>query len=194
MSEPFAFLDDGREKSDSGIAWLPLIMSAVALIGFISLPIIKIYKTEYAIVEPPIPEADPPVIVQAGVDAPPLGDEVSALEAFDVDATLSGLGDSMTRRVISAEPRLIERRVTRRAVTGITSEQNRRDLPRETPEVTEFSSLKGTPPSRKIVVEAGDTLYGISRRTGTPIEVLAGVNQLTSHDLKIGQVLRIPTR
>lgn len=42
-------------------------------------------------------------------------------------------------------------------------------------------------------VQRGDTLYGISKQFGVPIETIKKTNNLTSDNLMIGQVLRIPT-
>lgn len=42
-------------------------------------------------------------------------------------------------------------------------------------------------------VQRGDTLYGISKQFGVPIETIKKTNNLTSNNLMIGQVLKIPT-
>lgn len=42
-------------------------------------------------------------------------------------------------------------------------------------------------------VQRGDTLYGISKQFGVPIETIKKTNNLASDTLMIGQVLRIPT-
>ncbi|WP_224006346.1 peptidoglycan DD-metalloendopeptidase family protein [Aureimonas sp. SA4125] len=46
--------------------------------------------------------------------------------------------------------------------------------------------------SASIVVESGDSLMGISRRTGVSVTDLKAANNLTSGDIKIGQKLRLP--
>ncbi|GGD22577.1 lipoprotein [Aureimonas glaciei] len=43
-----------------------------------------------------------------------------------------------------------------------------------------------------IVVESGDSLMGISRRTGVSVADLKAANNLTSGDIRIGQKLRLP--
>mgnify|MGYP002508849246 CR=1 FL=1 len=43
------------------------------------------------------------------------------------------------------------------------------------------------------VVRAGDTLWRLSQRYGTTVAELKRLNNLTSDDLNIGQVLKIPT-
>ena len=46
--------------------------------------------------------------------------------------------------------------------------------------------------SWEYTVRAGDTLWLISRRFGTTVDAIKGLNGLTSDVLNIGQVLRIP--
>ncbi len=43
-------------------------------------------------------------------------------------------------------------------------------------------------------VEFGDTLYSIARKYNTTVNVLKEINNLTSNNLSIGQILKIPTR
>lgn len=43
------------------------------------------------------------------------------------------------------------------------------------------------------VVQRGDTLYSIAARLGTTVNELKNINNLTSNNLSIGQILRIPT-
>lgn len=43
------------------------------------------------------------------------------------------------------------------------------------------------------VVQRGDTLYSIAQRLGTTVNELKNINNLTSNNLSIGQILRIPT-
>lgn len=42
-------------------------------------------------------------------------------------------------------------------------------------------------------VQKGDTLYSLARRYGTTVETLMKLNNLRTPDLRIGQVLRLPT-
>lgn len=46
---------------------------------------------------------------------------------------------------------------------------------------------------RNYIVQKGDTLYGISRQFGIPVETIKRQNNLTSNTLSIGQRLQIPT-
>ena len=41
-------------------------------------------------------------------------------------------------------------------------------------------------------VESGDSLYAIAEKLGTTVDELMALNDLTSNDLSVGQVLRIP--
>jgi murein DD-endopeptidase MepM/ murein hydrolase activator NlpD len=43
-----------------------------------------------------------------------------------------------------------------------------------------------------IVVESGDSLMGISRRTGVPVAALREANGLTDDNIRIGQTLKVP--
>lgn len=43
------------------------------------------------------------------------------------------------------------------------------------------------------IVQKGDTLYSIANKLGTTVQELKTLNNLTSNNLSIGQVLRIPT-
>ena len=60
--------------------------------------------------------------------------------------------------------------------------------------------LKGKQPKRVRVnsgitfhiVEKGDTLYSLSKRYNTTVDVIKGLNNLNSNDLAIGQELKIP--
>jgi LysM repeat protein len=42
------------------------------------------------------------------------------------------------------------------------------------------------------VVESGDSLYAIAEKLGTTVDELRALNDLTSNDLSVGQVLRVP--
>lgn len=42
------------------------------------------------------------------------------------------------------------------------------------------------------IVQRGDTLYGISKQFGVPIETIKRVNNLTSNNISINQELKIP--
>ncbi|WP_138417238.1 LysM peptidoglycan-binding domain-containing protein [Aquibacillus sediminis] len=42
-------------------------------------------------------------------------------------------------------------------------------------------------------VSAGDTLYGIAKRTGTTVDAIKQANQLSSNVIQVGQTLTIPT-
>lgn len=58
--------------------------------------------------------------------------------------------------------------------------------------------IEGTPAQvnrtsgKTYTVESGDSLYAIAQRLGTTVEELMAVNDLTSTDLAVGQVLKIP--
>ena len=46
---------------------------------------------------------------------------------------------------------------------------------------------------KNYTVQKGDTLYGISKQFGIPIETIKKVNNLTNNTISIGQNLQIPT-
>ena len=46
---------------------------------------------------------------------------------------------------------------------------------------------------RNYTVQKGDTLYGISKQFGIPVETIKRVNSLTSNTINVGQTLQIPT-
>ena len=43
------------------------------------------------------------------------------------------------------------------------------------------------------IVQKGDTLYGISRQFGIPVETIKRENNLTNNTISVGQELKIPT-
>lgn len=64
--------------------------------------------------------------------------------------------------------------------------------------VANYIGVPYTPPEGLItntyIVQKGDSLYSIANKLGTTVEELKKENNLTSNTLKIGQVLRIPTK
>ncbi len=56
---------------------------------------------------------------------------------------------------------------------------------------TMMGELK-SPPGQTYRVESGDTLEGISRKFGVKVEDLKQYNKLQTHQIQIGQVLKIP--
>ena len=53
-------------------------------------------------------------------------------------------------------------------------------------------TLTGSHPPSYHVVQKGDTLYGISRKYGVPVETLKSLNRLRSDSVLTGTVLRLP--
>lgn len=49
-----------------------------------------------------------------------------------------------------------------------------------------------TPSGDTYTVQSGDSLYAIAEKLGTTVDELTALNDLTSNDLSVGQVLRIP--
>ena len=45
---------------------------------------------------------------------------------------------------------------------------------------------------RNYIVQKGDTLYGISRQFGIPVETIKRENNLTNNTISVGQELKIP--
>lgn len=64
--------------------------------------------------------------------------------------------------------------------------------------VMDYKGLTYTPPegyiSNTYVVQKGDSLYSIARKLNTTVDELKRLNNLTSNNLSIGQVLRIPSK
>lgn len=64
--------------------------------------------------------------------------------------------------------------------------------------VANYIGVPYTPPEDLItntyVVQKGDTLYSIANKLGTTVSELKKENNLTSNTLKIGEVLRVPTK
>lgn len=64
------------------------------------------------------------------------------------------------------------------------------------PDPTASIPVIPNPPSTPIVntykVQSGDSLYSIARRFNTTVDTLKSLNNLTSNNLSIGQVLKIP--
>lgn len=62
----------------------------------------------------------------------------------------------------------------------------------------DYKGLTYTPPegyiSNTYVVQKGDSLYSIARKLNTTIDELKRLNNLTSNNLSVGQVLRIPSK
>jgi LysM repeat protein len=59
--------------------------------------------------------------------------------------------------------------------------------------------IEGMPTARAVApsgdtytVESGDSLYAIAEKLGTTVDELMALNDLTSNDLAVGQVLRVP--
>jgi len=63
--------------------------------------------------------------------------------------------------------------------------------------VLDYKGLPYTPPegyiSNTYIVQKGDSLYSIARKLGTTVNELKSLNNLTSNNLSIGQILKIPT-
>lgn len=65
--------------------------------------------------------------------------------------------------------------------------------------VANYAGVNYTPPGgssvgeNQYVVQRGDTLYSIARRFDTTVDELKRLNQLTSNNLSVGQVLTLPT-
>lgn len=64
--------------------------------------------------------------------------------------------------------------------------------------VMDYKGLTYTPPegyiSNTYVVQKGDSLYSIARKLNTTVDELKRLNNLTSNNLSVGQVLRIPSK
>ena len=68
-------------------------------------------------------------------------------------------------------------------------------LPANLPEplIIEGVPTRAVPPSGDTyTVESGDSLYAIAEKLGTTVDELMALNDLTSNDLSVGQVLRVP--
>ncbi len=87
---------------------------------------------------------------------------------------------------------------------GESSSYSRRD-PGKIPTATLPANLpdpliiEGIPTARPLApsgdtytVESGDSLYAIAEKLGTTVDELVALNDLTSNDLSVGQVLRVP--
>jgi len=63
--------------------------------------------------------------------------------------------------------------------------------------VLDYKGLPYTPPegyiSNTYTVQSGDSLYSIARKLGTTVGELKSLNNLTSNNLSIGQILKIPS-
>lgn len=63
--------------------------------------------------------------------------------------------------------------------------------------VLDYKGLPYTPPegyvSNTYTVQSGDSLYSIARKLGTTVNELKSLNNLTSNNLSVGQILKIPT-
>lgn len=125
MSEPFAFLEDEEDDDvKGGIAWLPITLTGLALAGFLTIPILGLFKTEHKqdwsmydegdAVEISL-EADSSGSQQQHTLELPLTDdlEIAGDDIIDVDETLSSLGENADK---VKEPRPANRlSVTRQA-------------------------------------------------------------------------------
>jgi len=64
--------------------------------------------------------------------------------------------------------------------------------------VLDYKGLPYTPPegyvSNTYTVQSGDNLYSIARKLGTTVNELKSLNNLTSNNLSIGQILKIPSK
>ena len=64
--------------------------------------------------------------------------------------------------------------------------------------VLDYKGLPYTPPEGYIsdiyTVQSGDSLYSIARKLGTTVNELKSLNNLTSNNLSIGQILKIPSQ
>ena len=64
--------------------------------------------------------------------------------------------------------------------------------------VLDYKGIPYTPPegyvSNTYTVQKGDSLYSIARKLGTTVNELKSLNNLTSNNLSIGQILKIPSK
>ena len=60
------------------------------------------------------------------------------------------------------------------------------------PDTDPITSYSESDEDQTYAVRRGDTLYGIARKTGTTVQRLKEVNQLTENTVRVGQVITIP--
>lgn len=86
----------------------------------------------------------------------------------------------------------------KQVLTIPTRREKNEDEDSRTPSTLSFKKDSSAPVRRasgemdSYVVERGDTLFGISRKVGLPIEEIKRINRLHTHALKIGQILILP--
>ena len=88
----------------------------------------------------------------------------------------------------------------RRQVIGISSRRLRARCPRQLfPRTCPIRCSSKACPRERVTpsgdtytVQSGDSLYAIAEKLGTTVDELTSLNGLTSNDLSVGQVLRIP--
>ena len=64
--------------------------------------------------------------------------------------------------------------------------------------MADYKGFKYVPPegfvSNSYTVQKGDSLYSIAQKLGTTVDELKKINNLTSNNLSIGQILKIPEK
>jgi len=143
--------------------------------------------------------SEPAMVMETQLQAPsPQAQPSPALQVKgdEVDQVLSQFAAVSTpaQAPASSAAPLVQAMAAPSVETSFLSEAQNLNTPFETVAPVETKEAASAPAFREVKVKKGDALEKIARANRTSVQEIMRVNKLSSTQLKIGQVLKIPTK